>query len=60
MKKIEDRKISNSDSKDKNKKFFSEIDDENCNCYWCREFKDQKRVVQRQNSLLGIVIGFGQ
>ncbi len=47
-------------SKDNNKKFFSIIDEENCDCYWCREFKDQKRIVQRQTSFLGNIIGFGQ
>lgn len=58
MKKIRNFGTSNSDNKDNDKKFT--LGTEDCNCYLCREFKDQKRIIQRQNSFLSNIVAFEQ
>jgi hypothetical protein len=43
------------------KKFISETNDlNNCSCWVCTELKDKKKIIQRQNFCLPVIIGFEQ
>jgi hypothetical protein len=44
----------NNVKKDKNNQ------DNNCDCFRCREAKDKMKIVQRENTFLGNIITFSQ